>query len=315
MACNNGVCSVGDRNIKSGMQALGGNMTSSTASEVSGLKNPSFFKGVPAQNLQLQRFTQPQQSVLNQLLQLASQKLGQNLNQPTAQYPNPQSLARFNQPFDFAPIEKQARLGFERETVPSIAERFTAMGNNALSSGAFASQLGQAGSSLEHSLAALKANVGREDLGREQNLAQRLYELQFGRAQNDEQSRMALLQNLLGTGLTPQNENIFMPQQSSGFRQLLGGAAQALPHAIAAYFSGGSSLPASIASGGFSGALGQGNSGFGNSYGGLTGLASTANYGLPSTSRSGMGQAMYPGQPGLANSSLYPGLANLNRPF
>ncbi len=287
------------------------------------IKGPGFFKGSPAQNVQLPRYNPGQQGIMNQLLQLASQKLGNNLNAPNSQYPQPPNLkpsiesilGRFNQPFDFAPIEKQARLGFERETVPSIAERFTAMGDNALSSGAFASQIGQADASLKHSLAALKANIGREDLGRQQNLAQNLfgilanqaqqqYGMQFGKAQADEQNKLALLQNLLGIGLTPQSENIFIPSQPSGLRQLLGGLAQSIPKLIGSYFSGGSSNIAPSVS---------------SETGGLTGLASTANYGLPNQSGSGLGQAMYPQGLGFANPNLhpnlFPGLANLNRPF
>lgn len=305
MACSNGVCSLGGNMAKS-------NVPASNSTNISGLKNPSFFRGTPNQILQANRYSEPQQNILNQLLQLASQKLGQNLNQPTAQYPNPQSLARFNQPFNFAPIEKQARLGFERETVPSIAERFTSMGNNALSSGAFTSQLGQAGASLDHSLAALKGNIGREDLSRQQNLAERLYGLQFGRAENAEQNRLGLLQNLLGAGLTQQNENTFIPAQQSGLYNLLPGLIRAGGHGLAAYFTGGASLPRSIASEASNftsgdpsrAAMGQSMFPVQGGFGGLTGLASTANYGLPNQAGRGF-----------SGSSLYPGLTNLNRPF
>ncbi len=54
----------------------------------------------------------------------------------------------------FAPIAQQARNQFNQQTIPSLAERFSSMGNNSISSPAFASQLGQAGAGLEEALAA-----------------------------------------------------------------------------------------------------------------------------------------------------------------
>jgi len=58
---------------------------------------------------------------------------------------------------DFAPIEAQARAGFQQQTLPTIAERFTTMGAGARGTGAFARTVGAAGAGLESSLAALKA--------------------------------------------------------------------------------------------------------------------------------------------------------------
>lgn len=88
----------------------------------------------------------------------------------------------------FEGIENQARNQFNQQTVPSLAERFTSMGQNSLSSPAFASQLGQAGAGLESDLAAQKAQFGQ------QNMQQILQMLQLG--------------------LNPQSENIFRPQQN-----------------------------------------------------------------------------------------------------
>ena len=99
----------------------------------------------PGRVEKVQRFNQQQQGALNNLLSDSLRGIN-NLQQ---------------KPFDFAPIEAQARQGFNQQTVPSIAERFTSMGSGgALSSPAFASQLGQAGSGLETQLAALKSQVG-----------------------------------------------------------------------------------------------------------------------------------------------------------
>jgi hypothetical protein len=122
-------------------------------------------------------------------------------------------LGGLNKPFDFGPIEKQARSGFAQQTVPTLAERFTSMGNNALSSPAFASQLGQAGAGLEENLAALKSQIGLQQQGQQQNL----------------------LLNLLQTGLAPQSENLIHPQQP-GFGE---SAANAGIQALLAYLAGG----------------------------------------------------------------------------
>jgi hypothetical protein len=103
----------------------------------------------------------------------------------------------------FEGIENQARNQFAQQTVPSLAERFTSMGNNALSSGAFVSQLGGAGAGLEADLNAQKAQYGQQNIGQ-------------------------ILQ-MLQLALQPQFENIHRPQ-SNGFVQnaLLGGI-QAAP--------------------------------------------------------------------------------------
>ena len=129
-----------------------------------------FLTGNPARTEQIQRFNPQQQSALSQLLGQGLQGL-QNVQ-------NPQNFGS-----QFEPIAKQARSQFAQQTVPSIAERFTSMGSgSALSSPAFASQLGQAGAGLEEGLAAQKAGFGLQQQGQQQSF----------------------LQNLLGMGLTPQ---------------------------------------------------------------------------------------------------------------
>jgi hypothetical protein len=70
-----------------------------------------------------------------------------------------------NNKFDFAPIAQQARTQFNQQTIPSIAERFTAMGGGGGRSGAFAQQLGQAGANLETNLAALQSQYGLQQQG------------------------------------------------------------------------------------------------------------------------------------------------------
>ncbi len=68
----------------------------------------------------------------------------------------------------FEPIEQKARSGFAQQTVPGLAERFTSLGSHgagALSSPAFASELGQAGAGLEESLAAMRSQYGLQNRG------------------------------------------------------------------------------------------------------------------------------------------------------
>ena len=63
---------------------------------------------------------------------------------------------------DFGPIEARARRQFAQETLPSIAERFTALTGGGQRAGAFERQKAQAGSELEENLAALRATMEPE---------------------------------------------------------------------------------------------------------------------------------------------------------
>src|SRR5690606_21127376 len=108
-----------------------------------------FFFGSPERVDQLQRYNPQQQAVLNQLLSAGSQRLGQP-QQPATDW-NAQ----------FQPIANQARINFNQQTIPSLAERFSSTGGG-LSSPAFASQIGQAGAGLEGNLAALGAQFGQQ---------------------------------------------------------------------------------------------------------------------------------------------------------
>lgn len=95
--------------------------------------------------------------------------------------------------FDFAPIEQAARTQFNTQTVPSLAERFTSMGDGAQRSSAFQGALGQAGAGLEEQLAAMKQNY---------NLQQ----------QNQ-------LMNMLGMS---RQENMYQPSQPGFLEQMAG---------------------------------------------------------------------------------------------
>jgi hypothetical protein len=66
----------------------------------------------------------------------------------------------------FDQIQNDAQQQFQQQTVPGLAERFTSMGGRgsaALSSPAFASQLGQAGAQLNTGIGALKAQYGQQN--------------------------------------------------------------------------------------------------------------------------------------------------------
>lgn len=129
------------------------------------------FGGTPEKTKQLSSYApyqqQAKQQLVSQIMQLLGGKGGAGK-------------------FDFTPIEEQARSQFASKTIPSIAERFTAMGDSQRSS-AFQNALGSAGSQLEQGLAALKSQYGLQQQG--------------------------LLQNLLQMGLSPEYENIYEPEQ------------------------------------------------------------------------------------------------------
>lgn len=133
--------------------------------------------------VQIERFTPEQKEVLNQILQMArglapegieflSSILGQT----------PEAMERFEAP---------ARRAFAERTLPSIAERFSAMG--AQRSSAFPQILGQAGAGLEEALSAQRAGLGFQGLG--------------------------ALQGLLGLGMAPQFTTGIVPGRpgSPGF--------------------------------------------------------------------------------------------------
>jgi len=102
----------------------------------------------------------------------------------------------------FDPIAQKARTQFKTQTVPGIAERFEALGGGSDRGGsALTGQLGSAGAGLEESLAALQSQYGLQQQG--------------------------LLQQLLGLGLTEQNENIYEPAQGSEFMSLINALLQA----------------------------------------------------------------------------------------
>jgi hypothetical protein len=100
---------------------------------------------------------------------------------------------------DWAPIEQNARTQFQKNTIPSLAERFTSMGEGAQSSSGFQGALGSAASDLESQLAALRGQFGLQQMQ---------------------------------TGLQPQFENIMQPRQPGAIESGMAGAAPFLPHLL-----------------------------------------------------------------------------------
>lgn len=144
-----------------------------------------FGKGEKTQ--QFQKYTPQQQQLFNQLSSGAGQQLPQAfqyLQNILSQ--DPEAMKAFEAP---------ARRAFEEQTLPTIAERFSSMG--AQKSSAFGQQLGQEGAALEENLAAQRGGMQAQALNQ--------------------------LLGLLGTGLTPQFENVLRPGTSG----LLGGLGKA----------------------------------------------------------------------------------------
>lgn len=121
--------------------------------------------------LQAPIYNPAQESMFENLLQLG----GQRLANPTQ---------------GFAPYEQRAREQFMQNTIPGLAERFTAMGGGQRSS-AFQGALGQAASDLESQLAQLRSSYGQQ------------------------QEQMGL--NLASLGLTPQySQAYYQPTNVAG---------------------------------------------------------------------------------------------------
>lgn len=145
-----------------------------------------FFSGTRPQVYNNPLYSPYQNDALNYLTQFGLGGI-QNLQQ--------------NQPgnnFNFAPIGNQELERFYTQTVPSLAERFTALGDGQRSS-AFQGTLAQAGRGLGNDLAAQQQQYNLQ----QQQLAQN----QYGMNQN-------LYSNALSLGLRPQFESNLQPGKS-----------------------------------------------------------------------------------------------------
>lgn len=143
--------------------------------------------GSPGKITQASRFSQPQNALQNQLI---SQVSGSLANQGKNR-------------FDFGPVAAEARNRFNTETIPSIAERFTAMGSGGSQRGsAFQGALGSAGAGLERGLASLQSQYGLQQQALDNNQ----------------------LSALLGMAFQSPHENIYQEGQGGFLHGLSGGA-------------------------------------------------------------------------------------------
>ena len=146
------------------------------------------------------RFTSRETGAMNKMLEMAVSQM------------DPSRMS-------FDPIRQRLMSQYQQQILPSIAERFTGMGDGQGSS-AFLGELTSGTNDFMERMGALESQYNM------QMLPQYL--------------RMGEL------GLTPQQEHMYIPG-SKGMLQSGGEALmEAIPHAIAAYASGGTTLPASL---------------------------------------------------------------------
>jgi len=213
----------------------------------------STFLGTDATVSKENLFSAPQRRLQGNLIDLLSKNLGSLTEQPNLPkpppigtlpaapqlnynlpgYQNPQAQPPgygklenlFRSGEGFSPIEDQARRQFTTKTIPSLAERFTALGGGQRSS-AFPGALGSAASELESNLASLRAQYGErarqqgfQELStqNQQQLALQQLMNQLAQGQNAQQLQREELQNQLGLGTNTQK----LAEQSQAAQQSL----------------------------------------------------------------------------------------------
>lgn len=211
------------------------------------MANPFNLFATPESTQQFQLKTPQQQGLQNQTISGAGNLLQQLMG---------------GGGFNFAPLAQQARTQFQTQTIPGLAERFTAFqgGQGGQRSSAFQGALGSAGAGLEQGLASDAARFGLKQQGLNQDL----------------------LSMLLGAGQQQSFVNNFRPRQPGLLERLLiGGAAnmqQYAPQIISALagipmFGGGGGQQQSgnnnmfALSGGFNPNMGFGQQDFAGSFG------------------------------------------------
>jgi hypothetical protein len=162
----------------------------------------NFLFGTPERTQQFQLKTPQQQGLQNQAIGGAGNLL--------------QRLLSNTGNIDFAPIAQEARNQFQTQTIPGLAERFTAFqgGQGGQRSSAFQGALGSAGAGLERGLAA--------DASR------------FGLQQNQQQQN--LLNMLFGVGQQQSFENLFRPREAGFLENSANKLVDYLPSIIGALF-------------------------------------------------------------------------------
>lgn len=186
--------------VTSGIGAYAGNAIQNKVN-AKGVNQPGqqkggFFKGKPGGFEQVSPYTQDQQDIFK--------LLGQ------------QGLSQLQNPYaGFDPIRERALSGFQNNTIPSLAERFSQASNSRITSPAFTAQSQLAATDLQSQLAALEAQYGMQNQG---NALQ-----------------------MLGLGLSPQYQNAWSnpePGFNQGLMQLLQAVAPAIGQAGVQGFAG-----------------------------------------------------------------------------
>lgn len=165
---------------------------------LAGLQQAGLTHGAPAQVAAESTLSPEQQQLQNSIIQRIMSSLG-SYNLPGQQMSSDQWQ---NLTQGFQPIEDQYMGQFYNQTVPTIAERFQALGDSSGNS-ALTQQLGMAGSDLQGQLAALRSQYGMQNQSMQNNN----------------------LANLLSSGLSQNRENFFQPAQMSGIGNFLTGIA------------------------------------------------------------------------------------------
>lgn len=150
-----------------------------TAVPLGAQQKPGFFKSTDPQAISINTLTPQQQQLINQLSPLVQGGL-QNLNLP-------------GQQSNFQPIADEARRNFSQNTIPTLAERFAGLGRG---SSGLEQTLGGAAAQFESQLAAMQAQHGL----------------------NENTLQSSNLFNLLGAGLSPQQDIYGQPGQASTAR-------------------------------------------------------------------------------------------------
>lgn len=163
---------------KSTLEKVGDKAKAIAQPVAEGVRN--FAIGEPGKEIQLQKYGPEQQELQKRIIDFVQSRLGQ-----------PQQSASFE------PIAQNARTQFSEQTVPSLTERFTAMGAGGGRSSAFGQQLGQAASNLELGLGAQRS--------------------QF--ESNNQDREMKYLLSLLGYGLTPSFEPNYVPATTGAIQK------------------------------------------------------------------------------------------------
>lgn len=175
-------------------------------------KSGGFFHDKPSQTITIPKYTPQQEGLQNSALEHSLKGLS-SLPLPGQQ---------LTSSFDFAPIAQSATANFNQNTIPSLAERFTSLGqsSNSISSPSFVNQLGQAGAGLEGELARLGAEYGLQKQGLEQN---------------ERGQQASNLFNILNTGLGERFDTLYQPKEKAGWKKLLGGIGNAALSVGSAY--------------------------------------------------------------------------------